>query len=127
MTAQVMALFFLGIFLDFDAGRYVQYTLQLYKIGDVGGPEGGVLAQAPCDHANRVQRGNASVSWTTDELMGSVCKTYCACNWPNCPVVRPDDPDSDYFCSLCSSTASYNKPYNVQFWYPKFGRDNELG
>lgn len=41
--------------------KYVQFTLQLYKLGDVGGPEGGTLVQAPCDHTNRVQRGNASV------------------------------------------------------------------
>jgi len=98
--------------------KYVQYTLQLYKLGDVGGPEGGTLVQAPCDHTKRVQRGNASVSWTTPELMGSVCKTYCACNWPSCPV-SPDDPSSQNFCSLCGAGSGYNAPYDVKFWYYK--------
>ena len=43
--------------------QYVSATLKYYKIGDVGGPEGGVLVQAPCDHTQRVQRGNQTVSW----------------------------------------------------------------
>lgn len=50
--------------------------------------------------------------------MGYVCKTYCACNWPQCPV-SPDDPGDQNFCSLCGASASYNAPYDVKFWYYK--------
>lgn len=35
--------------------KYVDATLRYYSIGDNGGPEGGVLVNAPCDHATRVR------------------------------------------------------------------------
>lgn len=102
--------------------QYVSLTLQLYNIGDVGGPEGGQLVQAPCDHSSRVQRGSANVSWTTPKLMG-ICYTLCNCKWPQCPI-QPSDPANGNFCALCGYTSSYNAPYEVDFWYPKWGRDD---
>ena len=98
--------------------KYVDATLRYYSIGDNGGPEGGVLVNAPCDHATRVQRGSQKVSWTDDELMQQTCSILCYCNWPQCPDA-PDDPDRSDFCSLCGPT--YNQPIEVDFWYPKWG------
>lgn len=100
--------------------RYVDATLKYYNIGDNGGPEGGVLVQAPCDHTNRYQNGFQRVSWTDPELMRQTCSVLCYCNWPQCPDA-PDDPGNQLdFCSLCGPT--FNQPIEVELWYPKLAQ-----
>jgi hypothetical protein len=70
--------------------RYVDATLKYYNIGDNGGPEGGVLAQAPCDHTTRFQKGNKTVSWTDPELMRQTCSVRRTISLSNvCPHIPP--------------------------------------
>lgn len=104
--------------------RYVDATLKYYNIGDNGGPEGGMLVQAPCDHTTRYQKGFQRVSWTDPELMRQTCSVLCYCNWPQWPDA-PDDPGNQLdFCSLCGPT--FNQPIEVELWCPKLASMAQL-